>query len=344
MEPVDLRSDTVTRPSPAMRRAMAEAPVGDDVFGEDPTVRGLEERAAELLGQPAGLFVPSGTMGNQVAIAVHCGRGDEVILEARSHVYNFELAGLSALSGAAPRPVAASRGLLTPELVRGALFPDAYYLPRARLLVLENTHNIAGGTVHSLAEHAACLEAARDAGLAVHLDGARLFNAALVAGCAPADFGSGVDSVMSCLSKGLGAPVGSVVCGSQAFVEEGRRVRKRLGGGMRQAGVLAAAGLVALEEGPPLLAEDHRRAAELAAALAELPGAELSPEDVETNILVVGTRGRSAAAVVAALEERGVRAVSIGPHAVRFVTHRDVDDAGIERATAACRHVLGRAV
>jgi threonine aldolase len=324
-----------------MRKAMAEAEVGDDVFGEDPTVRELEERAAEAFGQDAGLFMPSGTMANQVAIAVHCRPGDDVVVEARGHTMSYELGAMSALSGACPRPVEAPRGLLTPTHVEAALFPDAYYLPRARLVILENSHAMAGGTVHALTAFASTVATARRRGLAVHLDGARVWNAALAAGCRPLDYGRQVDSGMFCLSKGLGAPVGSVLCGSAAFVAEARRVRKRFGGGMRQVGVLAAAGLVALETGPALLAEDHRRARVLAEALADLPGAELDLDAVETNIVIAHTRQRPAAAVVADLESRGVRAVPAAPHAVRFVTHRDVDDAQIDRALAALREVFG---
>lgn len=339
--PVDLRSDTVTKPSPAMRRAMAEAEVGDDVFLEDPTVIRLEERVAAWLGHEAGLFTPTGTMANQVAIAIHCRPGDEVVIERRGHACNYELAAMSALSGAAPRVVDAPAGLLRPEDVEAAVFPDVYFLPRVRLVVLENTQNMAGGRVHAPDAMRATIDAARCRGLAVHLDGARIANAAVALGCEPRELAGLADSAMTCLSKGLGAPVGSVLCGSRAFIAEARRVRKRFGGGMRQVGVLAAAGLVALDESPPLLAEDHRRARSLALALAELAGAEIDPESVETNILIAQTPGRPADEVVAALEERGVLAVPTGPHAIRFVTHRDVDDGGLERATTACRAVLG---
>ena len=249
--PIDLRSDTVTRPTPAMRKAMAEAEVGDDVFGEDPTVARLEARVAELLGFEAALFVPSGTMGNAIAIRVLTSRGDEVLVERRSHVVRYELSALSVLSGVMPRMVDAPAGHLTPDDRPGRRGPPAYYKSDVTLVVLENTHNLAGGTVLGAAESREVIAAAREAGFAIHVDGARIWNAAVALGVSPSALVAGADTVMTCLSKGLGCPVGSLVASSRTRIEKARRVRKLLGGGMRQAGVLAAAGLVALDESLP---------------------------------------------------------------------------------------------
>jgi threonine aldolase len=338
--PIDLRSDTVTRPSPEMRRAMAEAEVGDDVFGDDPTVNRLQELAAETVGCEAALFTPSGSMANQIAVAIRCRPGDGVIAEAQGHTFNWEVGAMEALSGAVAHPVAAPRGLLSPSLIEAAIPPDVYYVTQPALLVLENSHAMAGGTCLRPEELSACAAAGRAHGLAVHLDGARLFNACVATGSQPAEHGRSVDSLAFCLSKGLGAPVGSLLCGSAEFVREARRVRKRFGGGMRQVGVLAAAGLVALEQGPALLGEDHRRARRLADGLSELPTAELDPREVETNIVMVGVPGRRAADIVGGLAERGVLAVAAGPEQVRFVTHRDVDDEQVDAALAAADDVF----
>ena len=338
--PVDLRSDTVTQPTDAMRRAMAEAEVGDDVFGADPTVNRLQEVAAERVGCEAALFTPSGSMANQIAVAIHCRPGDGVLAEARGHTFNWELGAMEACTGAVALRVPAPEGRLSPELIRAALPPDVYFVVQARLLILENSHNMAGGSCLAPEDFRACAEAAREAGLAVHLDGARVFNACAATGAGPEAFFGAVDSGMFCLSKGLGAPVGSLLCGSRAFIEEARRVRKRFGGGMRQAGILAAAGLLALEEGPALLVEDHRRAKRLADGLAGLPGVELDPATVETNIVIFGTPGRSGREVVEALAGQGVLAVASGAEQVRFVTHRDVDDEQVEHALAASRTVF----
>ena len=297
MKPIDLRSDTVTKPTPEMRKAMAEAEVGDDVYSEDPTVNRLEERAAELLGMEAALFVPSGTMGNAIAIRVLTQRGDEVLVERRSHVVRYELSGMSVLSGVMPRMVDAPGGHLAPEHVRAALAPRAYYKSDVSLVVLENTHNLGGGTVQRVEEVQAVVAAAREAGLRVHVDGARLWHAAVALGVRPAELVRGVDSVMTCLSKGLCAPVGSLVASSRERIAEARRVRKLLGGGMRQAGVIAAAGLVALDTMVERLAEDHEHARLLARALACGRGVEVAP--VQTNIVVATLDGRSAPEVVA---------------------------------------------
>ncbi|HEV8524196.1 MAG TPA: threonine aldolase family protein, partial [Terriglobales bacterium] len=265
---VDLRSDTVTKPTAEMRRAMAEAEVGDDVYGEDPTVNRLEQRAAEIFGREAALFVPSGTMGNQVAIKVHTQPGQEVICEERAHIYNFEMAMLGAFSGCVPRPIYGEDGILTWPEVKKRIAPKIYYRAQTGLVSLENTHNMAGGTVYRPEIGDEVCDGAHEAGIPVHLDGARIFNAAVGLGKPVAEITRKFDSVMFCLSKGLGAPVGSLLVGSQKFIEQARRVRKALGGGMRQAGVLAAAGLIALEKMPSRLQEDHANARFLAEGLA----------------------------------------------------------------------------
>ena len=317
---------------------MASAEVGDDVYGEDPTVRRLEEEAAARVGCEAALFVPSGTMGNQIAIHLQASPGSDVLLEAGSHVYRSELGAMAAWTGATARALAGEDGLLAPESVENAVAPSAYYLARTSLLVLENTHNFAGGVVLPQERKAALLAAARRHGLAVHLDGARVFNAAAALGCTAAEVAAGYDTVMFCLSKGLGAPVGSLLCGARAAIAEARVVRKRLGGGMRQAGILAAAGLVALDRHVARLPEDHRRARRLAEALAALPGFALDPARVVTNIVVAGVAPpRRSADVVAGLKAHGVLAGEWGPEQVRFVTHLDVDDVALDLAVAALR-------
>jgi threonine aldolase len=338
MTPIDLRSDTVTRPTPEMRKAMAEAEVGDDVYGEDPTVRRLEERAAERLGTEASLFVPSGTMGNAIAIRILTQRGDEVLAERRSHVVKYELSGMSVLSGVMPRMVDAPGGHLTPDDVRAAAAPRAYYKSDVSLVVLENTHNLGGGTVQRLEDFRAVVAAARECGFRVHLDGARIWNAAVALGVSPADLAAGADTVMACLSKGLCAPVGSVVASSRERIEEARRARKLLGGGMRQAGVLAAAGLVALDSLVPRLAEDHANARLLGEAVARGRGVRAAP--VETNIVVATLEGRAAPDVVASLREAGVLANAMDARTVRLVTHRDVSREDCERAAALLERVL----
>src|SRR5580698_8691778 len=265
---IDLRSDTVTRPTPAMREAMASAEVGDDVYGEDPTVNRLEKDAAEVFGREAAIFVPTGTMGNQIAIRLHTEHGQEVICEARAHVLDWEMAMMAAFSGCQARAVAAERGILTWQHIKPAISPKIYYRAQTGLISLENTHNMAGGTVTPLAVFEEIWAGAKEAGLPVHLDGARVFNAATALGLSVKELTRGFDTVMFCLSKGLGAPVGSMLVGSREAIDRARSFRKALGGGMRQAGVLAAAGLIALEEGPALLAEDHRNARVLADAVA----------------------------------------------------------------------------
>lgn len=312
-----------------MRRAMAEAEVGDDVYGEDPTVDRLQSTVAELTGFEAGLFVPSGTMSNQIAVAVHVPRGHEVVLPVGAHIYEYEPGSMALIASALPRLVPAPLGVPSAAAVEEALHGRGHQAPSG-LVCLENTHNAAGGTVVGLKETAAIQHVARRRSLPVHLDGARAFNAAVALGVAIADVCAGFDSVSLCLSKGLGAPVGSVLLGSREFIAEAHRYRKMLGGGMRQAGVLAAAGLVALHTGPELLAADHARARRLAEAIAPLPGVQLDLETVQTNIVYF--RVENAAELAAACRAQGVAFNALGPRTVRLVTHHQVTDEGIERA------------
>lgn len=335
--PADFRSDTMTKPTPAMRAAMAAAEVGDDVWGEDPTVRALEEEGAAWLGTAAALFTPSGTMANQIAIHVHCRPGDEVVCEERSHVYYYEAGGIARWSGASVRLLTAADGLPSPEQIEAAVRADDPHFPKSRLLVIENTHNMAGGRVAAPARVAAMAAAARRHGLLVHCDGARLANAAVALGCAPAALVAPLDTTTLCLSKGLGAPVGSLVAGSVEFVAAARRARKAFGGGMRQAGVLAAAGLIALREGPGLLAADHARARRLAQGLAELPWADVDVAATESNIVMCPLRQGAPEALVACLRDHGVLAAKAGPRRLRFVLHRDLDDAAVDRCLLAAR-------
>jgi threonine aldolase len=331
--PIDLRSDTITRPTPKMRAAMAEAEVGDDVYREDPTVNRLEARAAEIFDREAALFVPTGSMGNQIAIRLHTHHGQEVICEARSHVLDWEMGTAAAFSGCTLRTVWAPRGILTWDLVRSAIFRDVHFHANTGLICIENTHNMAGGTVTPIAAIREILDGAHAMGLPVHLDGARIFNAATALGVGVRDLTAGFDTVMFCLSKGLGAPVGSMLAGSAEAISRARDFRKALGGGMRQAGVLAAAGLIALEEMPARLGEDHSNARLLAEAVAAHPAAEIDLATVQTNIVIFQLRaGGDGAAFCAALKERGVLASATGPRSVRFVTHFDVTREDCERA------------
>jgi threonine aldolase len=337
---IDLRSDTVTKPDPEMRRSMAAAEVGDDVFREDPTVRRLEELGAAAVGFEAALFLPSGTMANQVALHLLGRPGGEVIAEVASHVLLYEMGALAALSGLMPRPVAGVEGRLAPAAVAAVINPEVDYRSRSVALVVENTHNMAGGVVTPVAEVAALLTLARRHHLGCHLDGARLFNAAVAIGAAPTQLAAGFDTVMFSLSKGLGAPVGSLLCARRELVEEARRVRKMLGGGMRQAGILAAAGVLALERGFDHLAQDHDNARLLADELAGMPGIELDPERVETNIVIFRltrppeSEDPPAPRLLARMAEAGVLAVPVGPDRVRLVTHRDVDRTQVVAAIA----------
>jgi threonine aldolase len=331
---IDLRSDTVTQPDAAMRQAMADAVVGDDVYGEDPTVRQLEEEAAACIGHEAALFVPTGTMGNQIALHLHGRPGTEVICGNDSHVYLYEMAAMSALSGLLPKTVATVAGRLLPEMVAPMIPPPLPYRAPASVLVIENSANMAGGCTYSRAQLDPLLALARQHRLATHLDGARIFNAAVAQGVAASELAAGFDSVMFCLSKGLGAPVGSLICGSRAFVQEAWRVRKMFGGGMRQVGVLAAAGLLALRDGPARLADDHANAQFLAAELAAMPGIDLDPSTVETNIVIFGLRPERPTAnqFCAELARHGVLCGPVASDRVRMVTHRDVDRTAITRA------------
>ena len=341
---IDLRSDTVTKPTPAMRRAMADAEVGDDVYGEDPTVNRLQERAAEIFEKEAALFVPTGSMGNQIAVKLHTRPGSEVVIEERGHIYNFEMAAMAAVSGTLARPVRSGdgSGILTWEEIESALHVGgAYYVAPTGLIALENSHNLAGGTLLSRERTEDICERAHARSLPVHLDGARIFNASAALQTPVADLARPVDSVMFCLSKALGAPVGSMLLGSRAFIEEARACRKMLGGGMRQAGVLAAAGLIALEETPSRLDEDHANARRLALGLAEMPGLSIDPEKVVTNIVIfdVSGTGMTADAICARLAEQKVLASGFGT-SIRMVTHYDVSGEDIETALRELRKIL----
>ncbi len=346
---VDLRSDTLTLPTPEMREAMARAEVGDDVWGEDPTVQRLEAAAAARLGTEAGLFVASGTMGNLVSVVAHTRAGQEVVLDLDSHIYNYEVAGGTVVGNVQMRPVKTERGFLTPEQVQESLRPSNIHLPATGLVCLENTHNRHGGTCCAPEEIAAVAAVAHAAGVPVHMDGARLFNAAMALKRDPRELVRAVDSVTFCLSKGLAAPVGSVVCGSAAFIERARRVRKMVGGGMRQAGVLAAAGLVSLERMVDRLAEDHVNAAVLAEAVAAMPGLTIDRASVQTNIVIIrvdrgdGPRSRAATEeLVKGCAARKVKIHATGPSVLRCVTHKDVDAEDIRRAVEAFRELTAR--
>jgi threonine aldolase len=337
---IDLRSDTVTRPTAAMRAAMAAAEVGDDVYGEDPTVNKLQETAAEVFGREAALFVPTGSMGNSIAIRLHTRQGQEVLCESRAHVLDWEMAMMAQFSGCVARTVAAPRGVLTWELIEPAISPKIYYKARTGLISLENSHNMAGGTVTPLPVLEEIWAGAKAAGLPVHLDGARVFNAATALGVSVAELTHGFDTVMFCLSKGLGAPVGSMLVGSKDAIDEARGIRKALGGGMRQAGILAAAGLIALTEMPKRLHEDHANARLLAEAVAGVEGVEIDLATVETNIVIFTLKHGGAAEFVGALKDRGVASSAIGTDRVRFVTHFDVSREDCERAAKASVDVL----
>lgn len=342
---VDLRSDTVTRPTPGMRRALAEAEVGDDVFDDDPTIHALQRRVAELSGKEAALFVVSGTMGNQLAIRSQIRHGEEVLLEEESHIFNYEAGAAAAISGAQLHALAGRRGVLEPSKIAASVRDDEYHNAPTRLLCLENTHNRAGGAIVPLAGLEAAAKAARDHGLAVHLDGARLWNASIASGVPIARWAACADTVMMCFSKGLGAPVGSILAGNAATIDKARRYRKMLGGGMRQGGVLAAACLYALDHHLARLAEDHRRARRLAEALTGIPGLDVDPAGVETNMIMIRLTDPSwtAQRAAQALEERGVRVLDFGPTTLRAVTHLDVDDPGIDRAAAVFKELWSTA-
>ena len=340
---IDLRSDTVTLPTPEMRRAVFEAEVGDDVYGEDPTVNRLQELAAEMVGKETAMLVPSGTMGNQIAILTHCRPGSEVIMEADSHIYYYEAAAASVFAGVQPRPLPGKRGSMPAELVEWAIRQDDIHLPPTSLICLENTHNRAGGTVVPLQDMQAVFEVACRHNLPVHLDGARIFNASVASGVPVKDFTACSTSIQFCLSKGLGAPVGSLIAGPSDFIDEARRWRKRLGGGMRQAGIFAAAGIVALETMVERLAEDHANARLLADGLSALKGIEFNPDDVDTNIVIIRPTAMSVKQLGDELQKRGILTVVIEPDRVRFTTNKDVNRSDIEKTITAVKEVLENA-
>lgn len=339
---VDLRSDTVTRPTDEMRKAMAAAEVGDDVYGEDPTVNKLEKRAAEVFGKEAALFVPTGCMGNLISIRIWTHHGNEVICEERSHVNLYELASMSAIAGCMPRVARGEDGILTWEEIKAVIRPKIYYDSQTALICLENTNNMAGGTVYPTERVNEICDEAHKLGLKVHLDGARIFNAATALGDHVAVMTKKVDSVMFCLSKGLGAPVGSMVAGSKAFIEKARVYRKMFGGGMRQAGVIAAAGLIALEKSPSRLHVDHENAKLLADGIAQIQGLKIDPKKVRSNIVIFdcAETGMTAVELCDAVHASGVWAQDTALYSVRVVTHCDVDRAGCERALAVLKEVV----
>lgn len=339
---IDLRSDTVTKPTPAMRQAMAEAEVGDDVFGEDPTINALQEKVARMLGKEKALFVPSGTMANQLAIKSQTQPGDEVIIEASSHPYNFEGGAGAALAGVQFYCLPGVRGIIEASQVEEAFRPFDHHFPVSRLICLENTHNRGGGSIYPIKNIVEISQLARSKGLLVHLDGARLWNASVASGIKPAEYARWADSVSVCLSKGLGAPVGSLLAGSAAFIDRAHRFRKMFGGGMRQAGILAAAGIYALDHHLDRLEEDHRHAKYLAQGLSELRGVSLDPDQVETNIIIMAVAGSGLTThqVAGVMKELGVLVHAFSKNGIRLVTHIDVSQGDIEKALDAFKRVL----
>lgn len=348
MDIVDLRSDTVTQPTPAMRTAMAEAVVGDDVFGEDPSINRIQEMAAAMMGKEDSLFVASGTMGNLAAVLAHCGRGDEVILGDKAHTYLFEAGGISALGGVHPHPIPnQADGTLALDDIQASIRPDDVHYPVSRLVTLENTHNRCGGVVLTVGYTQSVGELAHQHGLLLHLDGARIFNAAVALGVNPIELAEPADSVTFCLSKALSAPVGSILCGSTDFITRARRIRKQLGGGMRQAGVLAAAGIVALETMVDRLSEDHARAKQLAQGLATIPGLVLDPGTPSTNMVFLSLSEDvplSASEVAEQLAQIGVLVGAVSTRRFRLVTHYWIDDNGVETAIGAFRELISKAM
>jgi len=339
----DFRSDTVTKPTPEMRQAMAAAEVGDDVIGFDPTVQKLEALAAEAMGKEAGLFCPSGTMGNSIAVKAWTHELQEVIVESRSHIYNLESTHMTFISRVTPRPLPSLRGAMDPAEVERFIKKPNVHTPETTLICLENTHNNWGGAVVPLENFKAIRDVADRHKLKIHLDGARIYNASTASGVPVRAYAGEVDSVMFCLSKGLSAPIGSMLVGPKPFIDYGRRIRKALGGGMRQVGVIAAAGLLALTEMTKRLGQDHVRAKRLAGAIAVLPGIKIDPAEVETNIIIFGFEHPrlSVAGMVAELDKRGIRVLAApGGIGIRMVTHKDVGDADVEAAIAAFREIL----
>ncbi|NBC17758.1 MAG: aminotransferase class I/II-fold pyridoxal phosphate-dependent enzyme [Bacteroidetes bacterium] len=341
---IDLRSDTVTRPTPAMRQAMAEADVGDDVFGEDPTVNRLQDTVAELLGKDAALFVPSGVMGNQLGLKVHTNPGDEVIVERQCHIFNYESGAPGLLSGVQLHVVDGTKGICTPETIEAAIRPGYYWEAPSRLLCLENTINKAGGVVYPLERLQALAELAHEHDLSTHLDGARLWNASAASGIPERDYAAPFDTISVCLSKGLGAPVGSLIVGSDALIEQAHRYRKLFGGGMRQVGVLAAAGLHALDQHRPRLAEDHAKARRLAEGIADLDAFSIDLDTVETNIVMFDVVDGPAQPVLESLREDDVYMVPFGPSTIRATTHLDVTMDDIDDVVSVMRRRFGRRI
>ena len=341
---IDLRSDTVTKPTPAMRKAMAEAQVGDDVFGEDPTVNLLQEKVANLLGKEAALFVPSGTMGNQLSIKSHTEPGDEVIIESSSHPYNFEGGAGAALSGIQFQCLRGVRGILDASQIEEAIRPADHHFPVTKLVCLENTHNRGGGSIFPLEKMAEIYRLAKSKGLLVHLDGARLWNASLATGIKPHEYAQWADSVSVCLSKGLGAPIGSLVAGPKPFIDRVHRFRKMFGGGMRQVGIIAAAGIYALDHHFERLKEDHQNAKRLAVSLKEFKGVSIDPKHVETNIVIfdVANTGMTGFQVAEAMKKEGVLIHAIGKTQIRLVTHLDVTSEDIEKSLKTFERILGK--
>lgn len=328
---IDLRSDTLTKPTAEMRQAAFEAVVGDDVYQEDPTVRELEETAAQMMGKEAALFVPSGTQGNQIAVLTYCKPGQEIILDADAHLFYYEGAAISAFAGVQPRTIKGTAGIMDPEDIRAAIREDDIHMPETSLICLENTHNRAGGAIIPLENMQAIYGIAQKANIPVHLDGARLFNAAVASGIEAKEFAAYTDSVQFCLSKGLGAPIGSILAGSEKFIQKARKWRKTMGGGLRQAGMIAAPGLVALRTMVNRLEEDHTNAKTLATGLKHIKGLRIE-NDVETNIVLVNTveTGMNAQQFVELLREKDVLAITYGPNTVRLTTHYDVSKEQIE--------------
>jgi threonine aldolase len=341
---IDLRSDTVTQPTPAMRKVMAEAEVGDDVFGEDPTVNALQEKVAHLLGKEASLFVPSGTMANQLSIKSHTQSGDEVIIELSSHPYNFEGGAGAALSGIQFQCLKGVRGILDASQIEEAIRPDDHHFPVTRLVCLENTHNRGGGSIYPLEKISEIYRLAKSKGLLLHLDGARLWNASMATGIKPEEYAQWADSVSVCLSKGLGAPIGSLVAGSKSFIDRVHRFRKMFGGGMRQAGIIAAAGIYALDHHIERLKDDHQNARRLAVGLKEFKGVSIDPKHVETNIVIfdVSNTGMTGAQVSEAMKKEGVLIHAFSRTQIRLVTHLDITSEDIETALKAFEKILRR--
>lgn len=341
---VDLRSDTVTKPCQEMRNIIANAKVGDDVYGEDPTLQQLEKIAAEKFEKEAALFVPSGTMGNQVAVLTHTERGDEVILEASSHIYSFEVGGIALMAGVLPNPIKGEYGKIAPEQLRKAIKPYDIHFAQPTLLCLENTSNFGGGTVYSVEEMQKLITIAKENGLKVHIDGARIFNAAVYLGVSVSQLVKEADSVMFCLSKGLGAPVGSMLLGRKDFINRARKYRKMLGGGIRQGGILAAAGIYALENLVERLADDHALAKKLAKGLNDIPGINIDLDNLQTNIIMadIAIPQLTAKKLVNLLKDNGILVNSVSESRIRFVTHRDVKEQDIDYTLEVINNILSK--